>query len=328
MSHTASLRRRAIITGAACGLVTLAAPAVADPSFPNRPIKLILPFPPGGSTNVLARLLGQKLSESIGQPVVVENRAGANAVVGTDAVAKSAPDGYTLLLTLNAHIITPLLAKTPYDPMKDFQPLTTVATGEILLVVNPTVKANNLQELIALAKARPGELNYASAGLGTPLHLAAESFNLLAGVKITNVPYKGSGPAVADLLSGQVQMYFSGPLPSIPFVQSGKLRAIAYSGDARFASLPTVPTFTEAGLPGYNGGYWYGVLAPAGTPRDIANKLTAEITKAMAQPDLRETLIAQGMQPVTSSQERFAAILRDDTANFTRIIKAANIKAE
>lgn len=309
-------------------LAAACAPALADTPYPTKPIRLILPFPPGGSTNVLARLVGQKLSESLGQPVIVDNRPGANATLGTDAVAKAAPDGHTLLLTLNAHVITPLLSKAPYDPIKDFQPISPVANGEILLVVHPSVKANNLQELIALAKSRPGELNYASAGLGTPLHLAAESFNVLAGVKITNIPYKGSGPAVADLLSGQVQMYFSGPVPSIPYIQSGKLRGVAYSGDTRFPTLPTIPTFTEAGLPGYNGSYWYGILAPAGTPRDITQRLSREIIRIMALPDLKETLIGLGMVPYTTTPEEFGNILKEDTAKFARIIKTANIQAQ
>ena len=194
--------------------------------------------------------------------------------------------------------------------------------------MHPSVAAKNLQELIALAKARPGELNYASAGNGTPLHLAAESFNLLAGVKIQNVPYKGGGPALADLLGGQVQMQFSGPLSAIPHVQTGKLRAIAFSGPKRFATLPDVPTFAEAGLPGYEASFWFGILAPAGTPKPIVDKLSAQIARILALPDVRETMVSQGIDPSYTTPDEFAALLRADTARFAQIIKTANIKGD
>jgi tripartite-type tricarboxylate transporter receptor subunit TctC len=289
---------------------------------------MIVPFPPGGATNVVARVVAQKMQDMLGQSVVVDNRPGGNTIIGTDLLAKAPPDGYTIALVLNNFTITPLLQPTPYDPLKDFAPIATVASGEILLVVHPSVPAKNLQELIALAKAKPGELNYASAGNGTPLHLAAEAFNLLAGVKIQNVPYKGGGPALVDLLAGRVQMQFSGPLSALPHIQTGKLRPIAFSGPKRFAELPDVPTFAEQGLPGYNASFWFGVFAPVGTPKAIVDKLSAQIAKIVEMPDVRETFISQGIDPWYQSPEQFAAVLRSDTARFAQLIKTANIKVD
>jgi tripartite-type tricarboxylate transporter receptor subunit TctC len=318
------IRRLAIVLW---GLLAAHA-AFAQQDYPSRSIRMIVPFPPGGATNVVARVVAQKLQDAWGQPVVVDNRPGGNTIIGTDALAKSPPDGYTIAVVLNNFVITPLLQTTPYDPLKDFAPVATVASGEILLVVHPSVPAKNLQELIALAKAKPGELNYASAGNGTPLHLAAESFNQLAGVKIQNVPYKGGGPALADLLGGQVQMQFSGPLSALPHIQTGKLRPIAFSGPKRFAGLPDVPTFAEQGLPAYNATFWFAILAPAGTPKTVVDKLSAQIAKVIEMPDVKETFVSQGIDPWYQSPEQFAALLRSDTARFAQLIKTANIKGD
>jgi len=306
----------------------LAQGVAAQQDYPSKPIRMVVPFPPGGATNVVARIIAQKLGDEWGQTVVVDNRPGGNTIIGTEAVAKAPPDGYTILMVLNNFVITPLLQAAPYDPLKDFAPVATVASGEILLVVHPSVQAKTLQELIALAKAKPGELNYASAGNGTPLHLAAESFNVLAGVKIQNVPYKGGGPALADLLGGQVQMQFSGPLSALPHIQTGKLRPIAFSGPKRFAGLPDTPTFAEQGLPAYNASFWFGILAPAGTPKLIVDKLSAQIAKILQQPDVKETFTSQGIDPSYTTPDQFAALLKSDTARFAQLIKTAGIKGD
>jgi tripartite-type tricarboxylate transporter receptor subunit TctC len=309
-------------------MVVAATSASAQQDFPTKPIRMIVPFPPGGATNVVARVVAQKLQDAWGQSVIVDNRPGGNTIIGTEALMKAPADGYTIEMVLNNFVITPLLQSAPYDPLRDFAPVAIVASGEILLAIHPSVPAKNLQELIALAKARPGELNYASAGNGTPLHLSAESFNQLAEVKIQNVPYKGGGPALADLLGGQVQMQFSGPLSALPHVQTGKLRAIAFSGPKRFSGLPDVPTFAEQGLPAYNAAFWFGIIAPAGTPKPIVDKLSAQIAKIIELPDVKDTFTSQGIDPWYQTPEQFSALVKSDTVRFAQLIKAANIKGE
>jgi len=317
------LRLTALATG-----VLLAGAAAAQQAYPARPIRLILPYAPGGSTDVLARLIGPKITESWGQSVVVDNRPGGNTMIGTQALTKAAPDGYTLLMMAIAHTIIPNLMPTPYDPIKDFTPVATIGRGELLLVVHPSVSANTLQELIALAKSRPGQLNYASASTGGPLHLAGELFNMLAGVKTQHIPYKGGGPAMLDLLGGHVQMMFSPPPEALPNVRSGKLKAIAISGPARSGAVPQVPTFAEAGMPDFTAKNWFGVLAPAGTPAPVVQKISAEIARILALPDMRERLQSQGMEAFISTPEQFGALLRSDLAMYGKIIKAANIRLE
>jgi tripartite-type tricarboxylate transporter receptor subunit TctC len=260
--------------------------------------------------------------------VIVDNRPGGNTIIGTQALTRAAPDGYTILMMAIAHTIIPNLLPTPYHPIKDFAPVATVGRGELVLVLHPSVAANNLQELIALAKAKPGQLNYASASTGGPLHLAGELFNMLAGVKTQHIPYKGGAPAMADLLGGHVQMMFSPPPEAIPHVRSGKLKAIAVSGNARLPSLPHVSTFAEAGMPGFTAKNWFGVLAPAGTPKPVIEKLSSEIARILALPDVREKLLGQGMDPYISTPGEFAALLKSDYALYGKIIKSANIKLE
>ena len=276
--------------------------ALAQATYPTKPIRFISPFAPGGSTTAMARLIGQKLTESWGQQVIVDNRPGGNTIIGTDTLAKSTPDGYTIILTTNTHVINPsLIPKLPYDPIKDFAPVGTVYSSEFVLVINPTVPAGNLQELIALAKSRPGQLNYATTGAGGSGHLANELLNILAGIKTQHIPYKGAGPALVDLIGGQVQMFINNPLTVIPHIKSGRLKAIAITGEARVAALPQVPTFTEAGLPGLDVKPWFCVLAPAGTPKTIIDKLSTEIARIMAMPDVQDYLAKQGMDPFSST---------------------------
>ena len=309
------------------GLIGLCGPAAAQP-YPSKPIRLITPFPPGGTTTPLARLIGQKLSESWGQQVIVDNRPGGNTIIGTEALAKSPPDGHTIMVMTSAHVVNPNLLTTPYDAIKDFAAVATLTSSEFVLAINASVPANNLQELIALAKSRPGQLNYASSSSGGTTHLAGAFFSILAGIKAQHVPYKGGGPALTDLLGGQVQMFFNTPIVFLPHFKSGRLKAIAISGEKRNSSLPQVPTFTEAGLPGFYVGYWNGVLAPAGTPKAIIDKLSAEIGRILATPDAKDKLLSQGLDPFISTPEQFAALMKADMLRFANIIKSANIKLE
>jgi len=297
-------------------------------AYPNKPIRMIVPYPPGGGLTPTARLIGQKLTESWGQQVLVDNRAGANTVIGTEAVAKAAPDGYTLLFQANSHLLTPLLLPTPYDAVRDFSPIATLTVSEFGLVVHPSVRAGNLQELIALAKAQPGQLNYATPGSGNVTHMAIELVILMAGIKMQQVPYKGSGPAMTDLLGGQVQVYMGVSANVIPHVRTGKLTGIAVSGERRLRSLPQVPTLAEAGLPAFKLNAWSGIFSPAGTPKAIVDKLAMEINKAVATVDFKEKIAEQALDPFISTTEQFAALIKSDTANFVNVIKNANIKLE
>ena len=313
---------------AASVLMTVAGPVAAQQDYPNKPIRLIVPFPPGGGTNTAAHFVGQKLSKSWGQPVIVDNRGGGSTIIGADATAKSPPNGYTLMLTSSTHVITPLLLPTPFDAIKDFAPVATVDSFQQLLALHPSIAADNLQEFIALVKARPAQLNYASSSNGSPNHLAAALFELLSGVKMQHVPYKGTGPALTDLLAGHIQVGFNVPIAFISHVQSGKLKAIAVSGESRLPALPQVPTFTQAGLAGFDVKSWHGILAPAGTPKEIIDKLSAEIGRIAALTETRDMLSSQGLDPFVSTPEEFAAVMKADTAKFAKVIRSANIKLE
>jgi tripartite-type tricarboxylate transporter receptor subunit TctC len=300
----------------------------AQANYPNKPIRMIVTFPPGGSTTIIARLLGQKLSDSWGQQVVVDNRGGGNTIIGTEAMVKAAPDGYTLLHVTTTHAINPSLLKTPYDAVKDFAPVTTLVSTETLLVVNAQLPANNLQELIALAKAKPGQLNFASSGSGTANHLALELFSILTGIKMQHIPHKGAGPAVTDLIGGQVQVFTNNALPLTPFVKSGRIRALAISGDIRLISLPEVPTFAEAGVSGFSGNSWQGVMAPANTPRVIIDKLAAEYVRILRLPEVKDTLQRMGADPMPGSPEQFSALIKTDLVRYAKLIKDAKIRLE
>ncbi len=313
---------------AAAVLLASGAGAFARPVLPDRPVRLIVPYATGGSTDLLARLVAPKLGERWGQPVIIDNRPGGNTIIGTQAVTRSAPDGQTALMMAIAHTIIPNLLPVPYDPLRDFTPLGTVSRGELVLVVHPSVGATSLQELASLARAKPGQLNYASASTGGPLHLAGELFNMLAGVKTTHIPYKGGGPAMTDLLGGHVQMMFAATAEAIPNIRSGRLRARAVSGEARSPTLPQVPTFAEAGMPGFTARNWFGLLAPAGTPTPAVERWSSAVAAVLASTDMRERMQAHGMEPWISTPAQFGALLKSDLALYGRIVKTAGIRME
>ena len=299
-------------------------------SYPIKPIKIVVPFPPGGATDIMARAIGFELQKALGQSVIIENKPGAGGNSGADLVAKSPADGYTLVMgTVGTHAINmSLYAKMPYDAVKDFEPVVLVAGVPNLLVVHPAVNAKTVSELTALAKAQPGKLNVASSGNGTSIHLSAELYKQMAGVDILHVPYKGSSPAVADLLGGQVQMMFDNMPVSLPHVKAGKLRALAVTSMKRSPALPDVPTMDEEGLKGFDATSWFGLLAPAGTPKDIVAKLNAASVKALATPEMRERLAAQGADPVGNSPEQFAAFIKSEIDKWAKIVKASGARVD
>lgn len=305
-----------------------AAQAAPEP-YPARPIRLILPFPPGGPTDILGRIIAERMTTDLGQPVVIENRGGAGGNVGAEAAAKSAPDGYTIVLVAPSLAISPsLYAKLNYDPVRDFAPVSLVGVVPNVMVVNPAVPAKTLGEFIALAKAKPGGMNFGSGGSGTSNHLAGELFNLDAGVKLVHVPYKGVNLAMNDVITGQVQLVVIGVPAALPFIQSGRLRALAVIVPQRLAVLPEVPTAAEAGLPNYEVTTWYGVLAPAGTPKPIVAKLNAEVARVMQAPDLQERFAAIGIQVRTSTPDEFAAFIRQEMAKWAAVVREAGLKAD
>ena len=313
-------------------LLFAAAPALAQPageSYPSKPIRLILPFPPGGGTDILGRIIAERLTTQLGQPVVIENRGGAGGNVGAEAAAHSAPDGYTLVLVAPSLAISPsLYTKLNYDPVKDFAPVSLVGSVPNVMVINPGVPARNLAEFIALAKSKPGGMNFGSGGPGTSNHLAGELFNIEAGVKLVHVPYKGVNLAMNDVIAGQVQLVVIGIPAALPFIRAGRLRALAVVAPKRLAALPDVPTVAEAGLPNYEVTTWYGVLAPAGTPKPIVARLNAEIVRVMHAPDLQERFAATGTEPRTSTPEEFAEFIRQEMAKWGKVVRQAGLKAD
>jgi len=319
------VRRRIAQASAAAILLGFSAASSAQQNYPNRPIRFITPYAPGGSTTFMARLVGEHYTERWGQNVIVDNRPGGNTIIGTEALVRSAPDGYTIMLVASTHAILSSLTKTSYHPIKDFAPIASIGVAPQVLVMHPGVPANTVQEVIALAKAKPGQLNFASSGAGGPTHLSGELFNLLAGVKTQHIPYKGAGPAMTDLMGGHVQMFFSVPVNIVGHVKSGRLKAIAVTGDARLKALPQMPTFAEAGLPGFNVKTWNGVLAPAGTPKTIVDMLAAEIGQMLTKPDVREKLDGIGITPMYNNPEAFTAMIEADMATYLKVIRANNI---
>lgn len=305
--------------------IVLPAPAQ---TYPVKPIKIVAPFPPGASTDIVGRLLAAKLTESWGQPVIVENRPGAGGVIGAAYAAKAPPDGYTLLMGSVGSIGTIGLRKNaPYDPLKDFAPITLGVRAASVLAAHPSVPAANVKQLIAIARARPGELNYATAGIGAPSHLAMELFNTMAGVKTVHIPYKGPAEAMTDLVTGRAHLAIQSVVSTLSHYRSGRLRVLATTGKGRMTELPEVPTMSEAGLPGYEVYVWYGVMAPAGTPPDVLAKLNQELVRIFNLPDVKSKLLAQGGELATGTPEEFADFIRKDVAKWNKVIRESGIQA-
>ena len=319
-------KRLAICTLALAATVA-GMPECMAQNYPNGPLRIVSPYPPGGGTDILARTLGQKLNERFNQPAVVENRSGANGTVGAAFVAKSAPDGHTMLVVPAGYAANPSLYKNlPFDQARELAAVSLIASGPLVLVVHPSLPVKSVKELIALAKAQPGALNIGSAGNGSLPHLSAELFNTMAGIKIVHIPFKGSGAAVIDVLSGQVPIYFMNVLQSLPMIKSGKLRPLGVSSPQRSAIAPDLPSIAEAGLKGFDMTNWYGLLVQGATPRDTINKLQQEVTRILNLPELKERLAGEGMTVVGSTAEQFVEFLASETAKFNRIIQTAGIK--
>ena len=306
-----------------------AAPVAAADAYPSRPIKIIVAYPAGGANDFVARTVGLELAQDLGQPVVIENKSGAAGVVGAEAAANAAPDGYNLLMAAGAHTLAPSLnAKLAYDIVRDFQPVSLAALGTYLLVVHPSVPARSVKELIDLAKAKPGALNFASSGAGAPPHLAGVLFQKLTGTALNHVPYRGDTPAITDLVAGHVQLAFLSISPLMPQVKSGALRALAITNSTRSTVMPDLPTLAESGLPGYDIGTWWGLMAPAKTPRPIIDRLGASMRKATSVASVKERFINAGIEAKGNSPEEFAAMVKSEVARYHELAKAANVSPD
>jgi len=320
---------------AALSLIAGGGPALAQPAkkdaastFPVRPIRLVVPVPPGGSSDGSARIIGQLLTESWGQQVIIDNRAGAAEIIGTDIVAKANPDGYTLVLVSLRYSVNPSLLKLPYDPVRDFDPVTMTAAVGNVLVVNAKTPVRSVAELVALAKQKPGELTFASSGLGGAPHLIGEFFALQTGVKLTHIAYKGGGPAIADLVGANVSMSFASMTSSLPFIKAGRLRPLAVSSKGRSAQLPDVPSMIEAGVPNLEVRDWQGILAPRGTPRPVTDKLAGELARILKQPETQARYAAAGMEIIASSPQQFREAITSEIQRWAKVVKDANIKPQ
>ena len=309
-------------------LIASVAPVVAQP-YPSKPVRMVVPFPPGGPTDIVARLIAPKMAESMGQQIVVDNRGGAGGAIGTEQVAKSAPDGYTLIMgTIGGLAVAKSLnSKLGYDTLRDLAPITQSVTVTSILVIHPSVPVKNVRELLALARAKPGQLNYGSSGNGTITHLAGELLKYMAKVNITHVPYKGGSPALTALVSGEVDLTYENSLIITPHIRSGRVKALAVTGAKRSALLPELPTIAET-LPGYSASGWYGLLAPAATPKPVLARLHAEAVKALRAPDVIDKLSSQGAEPVASTPEEFTAFIRSETEKWAKLVKAANMRTD
>jgi tripartite-type tricarboxylate transporter receptor subunit TctC len=310
------------------GLAAFTTPSRAE-DYPSHPVTFVVGFPPGSASDISARILAAKLTERLGKPFVIENRPGAGAIIGTDAVAKSAPDGYTLLAMSNTHTVNEsLISKKPYSLMRDLTPVSPINYSDLLLVVNPSVPAQNLRELIALAKAKPGVLNYASSGPGTPYHMAGELFKAMAGIDVVHIPHKGSAEARTSVIAGNVQMMFDAITTMAQMVRAGRVRAIATTGKTRSSIMPEVPTMDEAGVPGYEAVIWLGIMAPAATPRPIVEKLNSEIQKVTNLPDVKEAWARQGAVPMHMTPAEFGKFMEQDIEKWAKVVKVSGAKVD
>lgn len=325
-------RSRRAMVAAAVGLMLAACATAATaqaPAYPTKAVRVIVPYPPGGPTDIVARVVFQQVSESTGQQFIIDNRPGAGGNIGAEAVAKAAPDGYTLLVATTAHAINMSLFKNiNYDVVKDFAPVTLLTQGPLVLVATPGFPANNVRELIALAKAKPDTLNFASSGNGQSTHLSGELFNAMAGIKLSHIPYKGSAPALNDVIAGQVPLMFDTMLSAMPFVKSGKLKALAVTSPTRSPAAPDIPTIAESGLAGYSVFAWNGLLAPAGTPKAVIAQLSEELKKAMALPQVRDKFSVQGFAASWDTPEQFGVVLKGEVDKWTRTVKASGATLE
>jgi tripartite-type tricarboxylate transporter receptor subunit TctC len=319
---------RAVRALAALLLIAAAGAAVAQ-AWPAKPLRMIVPFPPGGGTDLLGRYLGVKLSEALGQQVIVENRGGANGTLGLDVASKAAPDGYTLVIGQTGNLtISPSFAKVGYDPVRDFTPVTLLAESALAIFIHPSLPVKSLKDLVALAKAKPGQLSYASSGSGSPGHLGVELLKKMAGIDLVHIPYKGASPGFTDLVAGHVQLYLTSMLSAQQFVKAGRVRALAVGSAQRSPSLPDLPTIAESGYPGFEVTNWWGLLAPGGMARDLVARLNAEVVKIMGMPDARERMAALGADVVTGTPERFAAYIRSETVKWSRVIRESGARVD
>lgn len=317
-----------LLPAAALGLLIASGAALAQ-AYPAGPVRVIVPFPPGGGVDGAGRLISQKLSEALGKQFVVDNRPGANGMIGSELAAKSAKDGYTLMVNGANFVTTPsLYSKVTYDPVRDFEPVSLLALAPNVLVVHPSLPAKTVKELVALARARPGEVNYAGSGSGSTPHLAAELFNTLAQVKMVHVPYRGTGPAIVGLMSGEASVMFMPTTNAVPLVRSGRLRALAVTSRERVSAMPELPTVSESGLKGYESSQWYGVLAPAGAPSDVLGLLSSQVVKIMQAPDMKQRLTGEGLVAVGSTREQFAVHIKVELAKWAKVIKASGARVD
>ena len=321
--------KRAAAAACLVPALVFSAPASAQPAYPQKPIRMVVPFPAGGGTDILARLVGQKMSEALGQQIITDNRPGAGGTIGTDVASKAPADGYTIIMVSGSHAINPgLYPKLPYDTVNDFAPITQIATSPGILVVHPALPVKSVRDLITLARAKPGQLNYASAGNGTPPHLAGELFKTMARVDIAHVPYKGNVPAFADMLAGLVSLSFPSMPSAVPHLKSGRLRALGVTTAKRSPAAPDVPTIAESGLPGYESTSWYGMLAPARTPPAIVTRLHDVIVSVLGSPDMKEKLASQGLDPVGNTPQQFAAVIKSEITKWAKVVKASGARPE
>jgi tripartite-type tricarboxylate transporter receptor subunit TctC len=321
---------RTLALGLFAAALVLAIPLAHGQSYPTRPVRLVVPFPPGGSADILGRALGQKLAEGFGQSVVIENRPGAGTAIAAEFVANAPPDGYTLMLgTVSSHAINPAVnPKLPFDPVRNFTPVAPVATIPFALIVHPSLPVKSVGELITYVRQRPGKIDYSSAGNGTSNHLAGELFESMTGTHMVHIPYRGSAPALQDLIAGRVSVMFDLVLTAAPHIKSGAVRGLAVTGARRSAVLPDLPTVAESGLPGYEVSAWFGIFGPAGMPRTVVDRLNAEIARGLATPDLQQRLVSQGAEPLAGTPDEFAAYLKSEIAKWAKVVKEAGIKPD